>query len=195
MYQIMCQPRVLPVVRKEPRKGAPRCHRLRRSRTGFRGREGDRRAGLGRGLSPSPGSGGDRGRGSVARQPRWRSRARSPQRRLPPQPAERAIELKVTRTRRPVSMIGSYARRAPEIDRAILAGFVPGLSTRKVGETFCSAARLRRQPLGRCKAVACLRDDLLTCFQDPDQRRQVSTLSSDGSARSGPAPWALSRPR
>ena len=35
-------------------------------------------------------------------------------------------------------MIGSYARRAPEIDRAILAGFVPGLSTRKVGETLLS---------------------------------------------------------
>ncbi len=32
MCQIMCQPRrgVLPVVRKPPRKGAPRCHRLRR---------------------------------------------------------------------------------------------------------------------------------------------------------------------
>ena len=63
MYQIMCQLRkgVLPVVRQPPRKGAPRCHRLRRSRVGFRGREGDadRRAGLGRGLPPSPGSGGD----------------------------------------------------------------------------------------------------------------------------------------
>ena len=33
-------------------------------------------------------------------------------------------------------MIRSYARRAPEIDRAILAGFV--LSTRKVGETLLS---------------------------------------------------------
>ena len=56
------------------------------------------------------------------------------------------LELKVPRTRRycPVSVIRSYARRAPEIDRAILTGFV--LSTRKVGETFCSAARLRRQP-------------------------------------------------
>ena len=51
------------------------------------------------------------------------------------------IKLKVPRTRRPVSVTGSYARRAPEIDRAILTGFV--LSTRKVGETFCSAARLR----------------------------------------------------
>ena len=46
------------------------------------------------------------------------------------------IELKVPRTRRSVSVIGSYARRAPEINRAILAGFVPGLSTRKVGETW-----------------------------------------------------------
>ena len=36
------------------------------------------------------------------------------------------IELKVPRTRRPVSVTGSYARRAPEIDRAILAGFVLG---------------------------------------------------------------------
>ena len=35
-------------------------------------------------------------------------------------------------------MIRSYARRAPEIDRAILTGFVPGLSTRKVGETLLS---------------------------------------------------------
>ena len=35
-------------------------------------------------------------------------------------------------------MIRSYARRAPEIDRAILTGFVLGLSTRKVGETLLS---------------------------------------------------------
>ena len=31
-------------------------------------------------------------------------------------------------------MLRSYARRAPEIDRVILAGFVLGFSTRKVGE-------------------------------------------------------------
>ena len=42
------------------------------------------------------------------------------------------------RTRRycPFSVIRSYARRAPKIDRAILAGFV--LSTRKVSETLLS---------------------------------------------------------
>lgn len=48
------------------------------------------------------------------------------------------IELSVPRTRRycPSEVVRSYARRAPEIDRAILAGFVLGLSTRKVGEAL-----------------------------------------------------------
>ena len=42
------------------------------------------------------------------------------------------IELRVPRTRPfcPTEVLKSYARRAPEIDRAILAGFVLGLSTR-----------------------------------------------------------------
>ena len=48
------------------------------------------------------------------------------------------IELSVPRTRRfcPTEVPKSYARRRPEIDRAILAGFVLGLSTRKVGEVL-----------------------------------------------------------
>jgi transposase-like protein len=48
------------------------------------------------------------------------------------------IELAVPRTRRysPVEVIRAYARRTREIDRVILAGFVLGLSTRKVGETL-----------------------------------------------------------
>ena len=48
------------------------------------------------------------------------------------------IELNVPRTRHfcPSGVVKSYARRAPEIDRAILAGFVLGLSTRKVGEVL-----------------------------------------------------------
>ena len=48
------------------------------------------------------------------------------------------IELSVPRTRRfcPSAVLKRYARRAPEIDRAILAGFVLGLSTRKVGEVL-----------------------------------------------------------
>jgi transposase-like protein len=48
------------------------------------------------------------------------------------------IELSVPRTRRycPSEVLRAYARRAPEIDRVILAGFVLGLSTRKVGEAL-----------------------------------------------------------
>lgn len=48
------------------------------------------------------------------------------------------IELAVPRTRRysPVEVIRAYARRTREVDRVILAGFVLGLSTRKVGETL-----------------------------------------------------------
>ena len=51
------------------------------------------------------------------------------------------------RTRRPVSVIRSYARRAPEIDRAILAGFV--LFTRKVGETLLSLLGRPVAPVSR----------------------------------------------
>jgi putative transposase len=48
------------------------------------------------------------------------------------------IELSVPRTRRfsPKAVLKAYARRSAEIDRAILAGFVFGLSTRKVGEVL-----------------------------------------------------------
>jgi transposase-like protein len=48
------------------------------------------------------------------------------------------IELCVPRTRRysPVAVLRAYARREAEIDRVMLAGFVLGLSTRKVGETL-----------------------------------------------------------
>ena len=48
------------------------------------------------------------------------------------------IELRVPRTRRfcPTEVLKGYARRAPEIDRVILAGFVLGLSSRKVGEVL-----------------------------------------------------------
>ena len=48
------------------------------------------------------------------------------------------IELCVPRTRRftPTQVLRAYARRTPEIDRVILAGFVLGLSTRKVGEAL-----------------------------------------------------------
>ena len=48
------------------------------------------------------------------------------------------IEIAVPRTRRfsPREVLRAYARRTPEIDRVILAAFVLGLSTRKVGEAL-----------------------------------------------------------
>ena len=48
------------------------------------------------------------------------------------------IELSVPRTRRyiPTEVLRAYARRTPEIDRVILAAFVLGVSTRKVGKTL-----------------------------------------------------------
>ncbi len=48
------------------------------------------------------------------------------------------IEVMVPRTRRycPTEVLRAYVRRSGEIDRMILAGFVLGLSTRKVGEVL-----------------------------------------------------------
>jgi putative transposase len=48
------------------------------------------------------------------------------------------IELAVPRTRRftPITVLRAYARRAEQLDRMILACFVLGLSTRKVGEAL-----------------------------------------------------------
>jgi len=48
------------------------------------------------------------------------------------------IELSVPRTRTysPVSVVRAYARRSSQVDRMILACFVLGLSTRKVGEAL-----------------------------------------------------------
>jgi putative transposase len=48
------------------------------------------------------------------------------------------IELSVPRTRRysPKEVLRAYARRSAEIDRTILAGFVLGLSTRKLGKVL-----------------------------------------------------------
>jgi transposase-like protein len=50
------------------------------------------------------------------------------------------IELSVPRTRRfnPTAVLRAYARRSAEIDRTILASFVLGVSTRKVGAVLVS---------------------------------------------------------
>ncbi len=66
------------------------------------------------------------------------------------------IERDVPRTRHfcPTGVPKGSARRAPEIDRAIPAGAVPGLSTRKVGEGLLAALPVVRHgiPVRRCRA-------------------------------------------
>ncbi len=119
------------------------------------------------------------------------------------------IERDVPRTRHfcPTGVLKGCARRAPEIDRAIPAGFVPGLPTRKVGEGLLAALPVVRHgiPVRRCRAhrisnildriraahwqgicpraVASLRndpDDLLACFRCRTLagRRQVRTTNA-----------------
>lgn len=46
------------------------------------------------------------------------------------------LEIPRTRTFNPSRLLTAYARRAPQIDRMILAAFVLGLSTRKVGQVL-----------------------------------------------------------
>ena len=86
--------------------------------------------GLGRGLSPARPPGAGRGDGPLARHPRWQRPAR------PALSAERAQRATHPARLPDLEVLKSCARRAPEIDRAILAGFVPGLSTRKAGEVL-----------------------------------------------------------
>ena len=91
------------------------------------------------------------------------------------------IELRVPRTRHfcPTEVLKSYTRRAPEIDRVILAGFVLGLSTRKVGEVLLpllgrpvSAATVSR--------VAKTLDAAVAAFQRRPLKEVYKALMLDG---------------
>ncbi len=91
------------------------------------------------------------------------------------------IELAVPRTRRfsPTGVLKAYARRSAEIDRAILAGFVFGLSTRKVGEVLLA-------PLGRpvsastVSAVAKTLDAAVAAFHRRPLKNAYTALMLDG---------------
>ena len=91
------------------------------------------------------------------------------------------IELSVPRTRRfcPSEVLRSYARRAPEIDRAILAGVVLGLSTRKVGEVLL--ARLgRKVSASTVSRVAKTLDEAVTAFHARPLADRYKALMLDG---------------
>ena len=89
------------------------------------------------------------------------------------------IERDVPRTRHfcPTGVPKGSARRAPEIDRAIPAGFVPGLSTRRVGEVLLALPG-RPVPAATVSRVAGTLDRSVDAFhrrlcvdRDSDDRR------------------------
>ena len=138
----------------------------------------------------------------MARRPRRPRRGRPPQRNLPAPPALRARRHRagVPRTRRycPTAVLGSYARRAREIDRVILAGFVPGLSTRKVGEVLlpllgrpvspATVSRVARTPDAACRRLPPAPSGVPFRWPSasfPTDARRSSTSSSPG-ARASP---------
>ena len=91
------------------------------------------------------------------------------------------IELSVPRTRRfcPSEVLRSYARRAPEIDRAILAGVVLGLSTRKVGEVLL--ARLgRKVSASTVSRIAKTLDEAVAAFHARPLADRYKALMLDG---------------
>jgi len=102
------------------------------------------------------------------------------------------IELAVPRTRRysPVSVLRAYARREAEIDRVMLAGFVLGLSTRKVGETLLAILG-QRVSATTVSRVAKTLDAAVSAFHRRSLNNHYRVLMLDGvvlARRPGPAP-------
>lgn len=91
------------------------------------------------------------------------------------------IELNVPRTRRfcPGDVLRAYARRTVEIDRVILAGFVLGLSTRKVGEVLLP---LLGRPISAATVsrVARTLDTAVAAFHARPLQNRYTALFLDG---------------
>jgi len=91
------------------------------------------------------------------------------------------VELNVPRTRRysPVEVIRAYARRTREIDRVILAGFVLGLSTRKVGEALLALLG-RSVSAATVSQVAKTLDAAVAAFHRRPLQNRYKALMLDG---------------
>jgi len=91
------------------------------------------------------------------------------------------IELSIPRTRRfsPVAIVRAYARRAPQIDRMILACFVLGISTRKVSQALLPVLG---EPVSATTVsrVARSLDTAVAAFHRRPLRRQYRFLIFDG---------------
>ena len=91
------------------------------------------------------------------------------------------IELAVPRTRRysPTDVLRAYARRTREIDRVILAGFVLGLSTRKVGEALLALLGRSVSP-STVSQVAKTLDVAVAAFHRRPLQNRYQALMLDG---------------
>lgn len=91
------------------------------------------------------------------------------------------LELKVPRTRTfsAVELLGRYARRVPHLERVILAGFVLGLSTRKVGEALFSLLGERVSP-ATVSRVAQTLDDVVAAWHRRPLANRYRVLLLDG---------------
>jgi len=91
------------------------------------------------------------------------------------------IEISVPRTRRfsPTAVLKAYARRSAEIDRAILAGFVLGLSTRKVGAVLLALLG-RPVSASTVSAVAKTLDAAVAAFHRRPLKNAYKVLMLDG---------------
>ena len=91
------------------------------------------------------------------------------------------IELCVPRTRHfsPTAVIRAYARREAEVDRVILAGFVLGLSTRKVGETLLAILG-QKVSAATVSQVAKTLDQAVAAFHQRPLKDGYTALMLDG---------------
>lgn len=90
-----------------------------------------------------------------------------------------AVAVPRTRAFNPARMLAAYARRAPEIDRLILAAFLLGLSTRKVGQTLL---RMLGEPVSASTVsqVAKQLDGEVKAFHRRRLKDQYRVLMFDG---------------
>jgi putative transposase len=92
-----------------------------------------------------------------------------------------AIGLAVPRTRRfaPIAVLRAYARRGEQLDRIILACFVLGLSTRKVGEALLPILGRPVSP-ATVSTVAKQRDAVVAAFHTRPLHERYRVLMLDG---------------
>lgn len=106
------------------------------------------------------------------------------------------LELRVPRSRTwsAAAVLGRYARRTPQLERVILAGFVLGLSTRKVGEALLPLLGERVSPATVSRVAASL-DEAAAAYHRRPLANRYRVLLLDGvvlSRKSGAG--ALRRP-